>query len=252
MITKSMPQQRPLIYLTVIITLCCKAAGQSSSALTGEAALRLSYWLWESCWAVRKRRREGEKVCFTLHFGQIIEMDCSDHCSESTCWANLQSHTHEQQLSCLAQTVCYSHVVLFCAEKNKTLLFIVTKKDTLHSCLFLFMCTIQRFSCGEEHFTLAFVPQQNNGVMSTGFASGLKHKQNCNCPLTCCLFCLYSSSFLLPPTASPPLTVFLSFLSLGGGEDYRQNPAESHQSTEGESLFYGQVVTLNFPRHTSC
>lgn len=95
MITKSMPQQRPLIYLTVIITLCCKAAGQSSSALTGEAALRLSYWLWESCWAVRKRRREGEKVCFTLHFGQIIEMDCSDHCSESTCWANLQSHTHE-------------------------------------------------------------------------------------------------------------------------------------------------------------
>lgn len=59
MITKSMPQQRPLIYLTVIITLCCKAAGQSSSALTGEAALRLSYWLWESCWAVRKRRGEG-------------------------------------------------------------------------------------------------------------------------------------------------------------------------------------------------
>lgn len=33
-------------------------------------------------------------------------------------------------------------------------------------------------------------------------------------------------------------------LALGGREDYRQNSAESHQSTEGESLFYGHMVTL--------
>lgn len=33
-------------------------------------------------------------------------------------------------------------------------------------------------------------------------------------------------------------------VSLGGSEDYRQNPAESHQSTEGESLFYGHMATL--------
>lgn len=33
-------------------------------------------------------------------------------------------------------------------------------------------------------------------------------------------------------------------LSVGGGEDYRQNPAESHQSTEGELQFYGHVAPL--------
>lgn len=33
-------------------------------------------------------------------------------------------------------------------------------------------------------------------------------------------------------------------LALGGREDYRQNSAESHQSTEGESLLYGHMVTL--------
>lgn len=43
--------------------------------------------------------------------------------------------------------------------------------------------------------------------------------------------------FLMTP---PPL---LS-VSLGGGEDYRQDPAESHQSTEGEWCFYGRMATL--------
>lgn len=33
-------------------------------------------------------------------------------------------------------------------------------------------------------------------------------------------------------------------LSVGGGEDYRQNAAESHQSTEGELQFYAHVAAL--------
>lgn len=43
-----------------------------------------------------------------------------------------------------------------------------------------------------------------------------------------------------------PVIIYPSPLSVsaGGGEDYRQNPAESHQSTEGESVFYGHMVTL--------
>lgn len=36
----------------------------------------------------------------------------------------------------------------------------------------------------------------------------------------------------------PYFNVLLSFLSLGSGEDYRQNPAESNQSTEGELVFF--------------
>lgn len=63
----------------------------------------------------------------------------------------------------------------------------------------------------------------------------------------------------LHPSLSPPslpffyftFTVFLSFLSLGGGEDNRQNPAESNQPTEGEFMFYDHMVTLMSWLHCS-
>lgn len=37
----------------------------------------------------------------------------------------------------------------------------------------------------------------------------------------------------------------LSVLFLGGGEDYRQNPAESHQFTKGESVFLWPRGTIH-------
>lgn len=40
------------------------------------------------------------------------------------------------------------------------------------------------------------------------------------------------------------LVFFLWNLPLGGSEDYRQNPAESHQSTEGELQFCAHVAAL--------
>lgn len=55
--------------------------------------------------------------------------------------------------------------------------------------------------------------------------------------LTSVIF-LISTSHSLPLFLFFSVFVFLSFLSLGGGEDYRQNPAESHKSTEGESVFW--------------
>lgn len=59
------------------------------------------------------------------------------------------------------------------------------------------------------------------------------------------IFFLSASRSLSPlPSLSFTSPVFLSFLSLGGGEDNRQNPAESNQPTEGEFMFYDHMVTL--------
>lgn len=48
--------------------------------------------------------------------------------------------------------------------------------------------------------------------------------------------------------SSSDFAVVCPFLFLGGGEDYRQNPAESHQFTEGESVFlwpHGNINVLD-------
>lgn len=53
--------------------------------------------------------------------------------------------------------------------------------------------------------------------------------------------------FFLFFTSHSPLLSFSSqlfSLFLGGGEDYRQNPAESHKSPEGELQFYGHMGAL--------
>lgn len=65
-----------LRYYFFVITLHCKTAHQwlisIMSGLAGESAVSLVQWLCGSCWAVRTW---GEQVCFTVHFGVIIEMD---------------------------------------------------------------------------------------------------------------------------------------------------------------------------------
>lgn len=48
--------------------------------------------------------------------------------------------------------------------------------------------------------------------------------------------------FSFPPILPTPVFFLLTYFSVGGGEDYRQNPVESHQSTEGELQFCAHVA----------
>lgn len=67
--------------------------------------------------------------------------------------------------------------------------------------------------------------------------------------LSLCFFCLCPTLLPLP---SLSFCDFLSLLFPGGGENYRQSPVESNQSTEGELVFYSQLVTLMSWLRCSC
>lgn len=63
-----------------LITLYCKTAPSITYQHDVWAywwLCSMAQWLCESCWALRKW---GEQVCFSVHFGVIIEMDGSDCC----------------------------------------------------------------------------------------------------------------------------------------------------------------------------
>lgn len=91
-----------------VITLYCKTA----PSITYQHNVCVYWWvcsvaqLCESCWALRKW---GEQVCFSVHFGVIIEMDGSDCClarsAEPTVDHDLQSHIYQHRPGCNTGTV---------------------------------------------------------------------------------------------------------------------------------------------------
>ena len=70
------------------------------------------------------------------------------------------------------------------------------------------------------------------------------HSQKHKTRISFDIFIFFPPPVFIPLSPPPFSSFFLPFLALGGGEDNRQNPAESDQSTEGELVFYGHLVTL--------